>query len=62
MPGVRRRTKIVCTIGPATRCEAALRRLARAGMAVARLNFSYGSHEEHGEVIARLRAVSEALG
>ena len=50
------RTKIVCTIGPASRSPEALRRLAQAGMDVARLNFSHGSHEEHAAVIAAVRA------
>jgi len=57
-----RRTKIVCTIGPATSSEGAIRRLARAGMDVARLNFSYGSHEAHAEAISRVRAVAKELG
>lgn len=56
-----RRTKIVCTIGPATRSPEALRQLAQAGMDVARLNFSHGTHEEHAEVITRLRAVSDEI-
>jgi pyruvate kinase len=51
----RTRTKIVCTIGPASASVAQLDRLARAGMDVARLNFSHGTHTEHAEVIARLR-------
>ncbi len=57
-----RRTKIVCTIGPATESEEQLKRLMQAGMNVARLNFSHGTHEEHGEVIKRVRALSERLG
>jgi len=56
-----RRTKILCTIGPASRSEAILRRLIDAGMDVARLNFSHGSFTEHGEVIQRLRKLSEEL-
>jgi pyruvate kinase len=50
------RTKIVCTIGPASSSVAQLDRLAEAGMDVARLNFSHGTHAEHAHVIARLRA------
>jgi pyruvate kinase len=50
-----RRTKIVCTIGPASCSVDALDRLAAAGMDVARLNFSHGTHAEHAEVIRRLR-------
>ncbi|HEV8583490.1 MAG TPA: pyruvate kinase [Methylomirabilota bacterium] len=50
-----RRTKIVCTIGPASSTVAELDRLAAAGMDVARLNFSHGTHAEHAEVIRRIR-------
>ena len=57
-----RRTKIVCTIGPATNSEAQLERLMRAGMNVARLNFSHGTQEEHALVIERIRAISARLG
>jgi pyruvate kinase len=52
----RRRTKIVCTIGPASRAPETLRLLIDAGMDVARLNFSHGTHAEHAQVIAALRA------
>jgi pyruvate kinase len=55
------RTKIVCTIGPATNSEAQLERLMRAGMNVARLNFSHGTHQEHEQVIERIRAISARL-
>ena len=51
----RTRTKIVCTIGPASSSVEQLDRLAAAGMDVARLNFSHGTHTEHAEVIRRLR-------
>jgi len=57
-----RKAKIVCTIGPASSSEAVLRDLMRAGMDVARLNFSHGTHEEHARVISRLRAVAEKEG
>ena len=50
-----RRTKIVCTIGPASSSVAELDRLVAAGLDVARLNFSHGTHDEHAEVIRRLR-------
>jgi len=50
-----RRSKIVCTIGPASDSGEALERLIRAGMDVARLNFSHGSHEEHARRLDRLR-------
>ena len=57
-----RRTKIVCTIGPATQSEEQLERLMRAGMNVARLNFSHGTQQDHAMVIERLRAISARLG
>ncbi len=57
-----RRTKIVCTIGPATDSEEQLERLMRAGMNVARLNFSHGIQEEHAAVIERIRRISARLG
>jgi pyruvate kinase len=56
-----RRTKIVCTIGPATSSEERLEQLMRAGMNVARINFSHGTHDEHALVIERLRSVSARL-
>jgi pyruvate kinase len=57
-----RRTRIVCTIGPASRGFEDLDRLAAAGMDVARLNFSHGSHAEHAEVIRRIREGEERWG
>lgn len=56
-----RRTKIVCTIGPATRDYDNLRKLAEAGMDVARLNFSHGDHDSHAAVIASLRNLSQEV-
>ena len=53
-----RKTKIVCTIGPASQSVPALARLIRAGMDVARLNFSHGSHAEHREKQLRLRELA----
>lgn len=52
-----RKTKIVCTIGPASESPEVLEQLMEAGMDVARLNFSHGSHEEHR---ARIKAIREA--
>ncbi len=57
-----RKTKIVCTIGPATESEEKLRELMLAGMNVARLNFSHGTHEEHKVRIDRIKKVREELG
>ncbi len=57
-----RRTKIVCTIGPATRSPENLRLLVQAGMNVARLNFSHGTHSQHAEVVASLREIAADLG
>ncbi len=59
---VDRRVKIVATIGPATREEASLEKAIRAGMNVARLNFSHGTHEDHLKVIHSVRKLSKELG
>jgi pyruvate kinase len=56
-----RHSKIVCTIGPASRTPRMIRKLLEAGMDVARLNFSHGSHEEHGQNIVILREAAMAL-
>ncbi|KGJ29689.1 pyruvate kinase [Staphylococcus haemolyticus] len=57
-----RKTKIVCTIGPASESEEMLEKLMKAGMNVARLNFSHGSHEEHKARIDTIRKVADKLG
>ncbi len=57
-----RRTKIVCTIGPASDSLEVMRELLRAGMDVARLNFSHGTHEEHAARLARLRQAAREEG
>ena len=53
-----RRTKIVCTLGPASSSEEVITGLIRAGMDVARLNFSHGSHEYHRKLIEKVRAAA----
>jgi pyruvate kinase len=59
---MRRCAKIVATIGPACREEGMIRRLLKAGVNVGRLNFSHGSHDNHAEVIVRLRRIAAELG
>src|SRR5947208_15332138 len=56
------RTKIVATIGPASRTPAVLRQLMETGVNVFRLNFSHGTHEEHSQVLTDLRSISRELG
>jgi pyruvate kinase len=57
-----RKAKIVATIGPASQSEEVLEKLIRAGMNVARMNFSHGTHEQHAQRIALIRSLSERLG
>ncbi|MEA2457635.1 MAG: pyruvate kinase [Thermoleophilaceae bacterium] len=59
---MQRRTKIVATIGPASRDPEVLVRMVAAGMDVARLNFSHGSLEEHAETVQRVRAAAGKAG
>ncbi len=56
-----RKTKIVCTIGPASSDPAVFTAMCKAGMNVARLNFSHGTHEEHQQKIDMIKAVREEL-
>ena len=56
------KTKIVCTIGPASRSEKVMTEMLKAGMNVARLNFSHGDHASHKEVIETFRRVRDRLG
>ena len=57
-----RRTKIVCTIGPASQSPEMIEKLIKAGMDVARLNFSHGTYDEHLVRIRHIRKISKALG
>lgn len=56
-----RKTKIICTIGPASEDPAVFRQMCHAGMNVARLNFSHGTHEQHQKKIDMIKAVREEL-
>jgi pyruvate kinase len=56
-----RRTKIVCTLGPASATEERIEELVRAGMDVTRINFSHGTRAEHILLIQRVRAVAARL-
>ena len=59
---LKRRTKIVATIGPATQSEEVIRDLIKAGATTFRLNFSHGDHHDHSERIKTIREVSSKLG
>jgi len=59
---VKRRTKIVCTLGPAVASESGIRRLVEAGMDVARLNFSHGEHADHEQNYRWVREASDESG
>ena len=56
-----RKTKIICTLGPATDQDGVLRLLAEAGMNVARLNFSHGTHEQQKRRVDAVKAIREEL-
>jgi pyruvate kinase len=56
------RTKIVGTLGPASNTLDGIRALVEAGLDVARINFSHGTHEQHARTIAHVRAIAEELG
>ena len=57
-----RKTKIICTLGPAVDSEEMIRTLIRAGMDAARFNFSHGSHEEHLQRLTLLKSVRDTMG
>lgn len=59
---LQRNTKIVCTLGPATESPAMIEKMIRAGMNVARLNFSHGEYEEFAKLIVNIRKISKKLG
>ena len=56
-----RKTKIICTIGPKTESPKMLEKLARAGMNIARLNMSHGSHQSHDKVIESIKILNKKL-
>ena len=58
---VMRKTKVICTIGPACENEETLTKMCEAGMNVARLNFSHGSHKEHQKKIDLVKSIREKL-
>ncbi|MEJ2730307.1 MAG: pyruvate kinase [Deltaproteobacteria bacterium] len=62
MPFPANKTKIVCTIGPASDSPEVLEQMIRAGMNIVRLNFSHGDFASHAETIQKVRAVSRATG
>ncbi|MEI3518887.1 MAG: pyruvate kinase [Clostridia bacterium] len=57
-----KKTKIVCTLGPASKDEKTMKAMLEAGMNVARLNFSHGTHEGHRKTIETFRKVRDELG
>ena len=57
-----KKTKIVCTLGPASDTEEIISAMAEAGMNVARINFSHGTHEDHAKKVAMIKRVREAKG
>lgn len=62
MPFARKKTKIICTLGPASQSIKTITEMVKAGMNVARLNFSHGDHENHALLIKNIRSVAKKLG
>lgn len=58
---MKRRTKIICTLGPASDSQEMIASLAKEGMSAARLNFSHGTHEYHQKIIQNIRKVNKTL-
>ncbi len=58
---MKKKTKIVCTLGPSTASEEVLRKLIENGMDVARMNFSHGDHESHGEEIRKIKKLRQEM-
>ena len=58
---MKKKTKIVCTLGPSTASEEVLRKLIENGMDVARMNFSHGDHESHGEEIRKIKKLRQSF-
>ncbi len=56
------KTKIVCTIGPSSNSPEIIKALIEEGMSIARLNFSHGSHQDHGQMIERIRSAAAEAG
>ncbi len=61
MESMKKKTKIVCTLGPSTASEEVLRKLIENGMDVARMNFSHGDHESHGEEIRKIKKLRQEM-
>ena len=57
-----KRTKIICTLGPASTNEDMIKKMLKAGMNIARINFSHGTHEQHKKTIALFRKVRDEMG
>ncbi len=57
-----KKTKIICTIGPASSSQDVLEKLILSGLNIARINFAHGDFEGHRQVIANIRAAAEATG